>query len=158
MKETLLNLLTALLALAQTPKANEDEAAKIQGIITDHLNFAKTAHGDSEIADPEIQDKLNDLSTVLGSSEPDPEHAEVPEFDDETETAEETTTEEPTEEELAAQQQAEEEAAAAAAAEEAKKKAPAKKILTIKEKREAQERAAAAAAPAKPKPLGLKKK
>lgn len=156
MKDILLQLLAYLLALAQTPKANEEEATKIQSMIKDHQDWINTAAGDSELADPEIADKINDLSIVLGSSEPDPEYAEVPEFDEEGEATEEEETEE-AKAEREAQEQAD--AEAAAEAEEAAKKAAAKpKILTIKEKREAAARAEQAAqTPAKPK-SGLKKK
>lgn len=157
MKDILLQLLAYLLALAQTPKANEEEATKIQSMIKDHQDWINTAAGDSELADPEIADKINDLSIVLGSSEPDPEYAEVPEFDEEGEATEEEETEE-AKAEREAQEQAD--AEAAAEAEEAAKAAAAKpkKILTIKEKREAAARAEQAAQqPAKPK-SGLKKK
>lgn len=156
MKDILLQLLAYLLALAQTPKANEEEATKIQAMIKDHQDWINTAAGDSELADPEIADKINDLSIVLGSSEPDPEYAEVPEFD-ESENTTETEEVEETEEEKA-EREAQEQADAEAAAEAAKKAAAKPKILTIKEKREAAARAdQAAQTPAKPK-SGLKKK
>lgn len=157
MKDILLQLLAYLLALAQTPKANEEEATKIQAMIKDHQDWINTAAGDSELADPEIADKINDLSIVLGSSEPDPEYAEVPEFDEEDTETEEVEETEEAKAEREAQEQAD--AEAAAEAERLEKAAAAKpKILTIKEKREAAARAEQAAqTPAKPK-SGLKKK
>lgn len=159
MKQILLELLSYLLALAQTPKANEEEAGKIQKMVSDHQDWIRTAAGDSELADPEIQDKINDLSIVLGSSEPDPDHAEVPEFDEEEQQEEEEETEEAKAEREAqeAQEAADAEAAEEAARLEAEAKKP-KKILTIKEKREAAERAGQAASVPKKPVVGLKKK
>lgn len=157
MKDILLQLLAYLLALAQTPKANEEEATKIQSMIKDHQDWINTAAGDSELADPEIADKINDLSIVLGSSEPDPEYAEVPEFDEDTTETEEVEETEEEKAEREAQEQADAEVAEEAARLEAAAAAK-PKILTIKEKREAAARAEQAAqTPAKPK-SGLKKK
>jgi len=81
MKQQYLLLLGALLALARTPKG-EDESEDSIATQKDNIQLIRdeidTLHGDEEFNDPEVKDLIDDLIEVAGSSEPDTEYAEFP--------------------------------------------------------------------------------
>lgn len=118
MKEALVQLLTLLLALARTPTDQKESIEAQKAKLQEQRDTIDTMHGDSELAEPEVTDLLDDLTEVVATSEPDEEYAEVPEEEVEGE--------------------AEEDAAAAKAA---AKKAKAKKASVAAEEEEEEEEA-----------------
>lgn len=83
MKKQYLLFLGALLALARTPKGEDESEESVEAqkenlqLIRDEID---TMHGDEEFNDDEVKALIDDLIEVASQSEPDAEHAEIPEL------------------------------------------------------------------------------
>lgn len=78
LKANLVLLLQLLLTLLRTPVKAKDEIEAVSQEIKNHQALINTAHGDSELNDPQVKDLIDDLTTVAAESEPDEEYAEIP--------------------------------------------------------------------------------
>lgn len=78
MKDKLIVLFTLILALARTPKDQDEHIDKQKKKIQEVRDEIDTLHGDEDFNSDEVSELINDIITVAATSEPDEEYAEIP--------------------------------------------------------------------------------
>ena len=78
MKELLLALFSALIALARTPADEEESVACQRKHIQQLKDKVDTIHGDCDLNEPDVVTQIDDLVEMLATSTPHPDYAEVP--------------------------------------------------------------------------------